>query len=82
MFQVDQLFDLEDPRDGLKPLDLPLEDVKVGLENILELAIDRSLGFIDNEDLDPVDILRTCEVLVEVFIQDWLIPQIDEELGI
>ncbi|GEM_PF-3560894 len=78
----DQLFKVEDPFDGLNPLDLPLDDVKAWFENILELAIDRSLGFMDNEDLDPVDMLRTFEVLVEVFIQDWLIPQIDKELGI
>ena len=63
-------------------LDFPLDDAKEWFEGVLENVIDQAVGMIGNEDFDLFEFLKNFESIADVFIQEWLLPQFDRDLGI
>ncbi len=68
--------------DDSQPVDISMDEAREWFEAMLERVIDQALGLIGNEDFDFFEFIKNFESIADVFIQEWLLPQFDRELGI
>lgn len=68
-----------------KDSDFDLSDLvgEHGFEGILDSLVDQTLGMMnEGEAFDLPEFTKSFEGIIDVFIQEWLLPKFDRDLGI